>query len=379
MYIKPFQVEQWMNDYETGAKYNIAETCVNSISLDELFAMTGEDKQAFLSGLCSRRLTYGDIWGAPAFKEGICQLYRTISPEQIVPTHGAAGANHHVFYSLVQPGDRVISVIPTYQQLYSIPESFGADVKLLQLKQEDGFLPDLQKLRELAIPGTKLICINNPNNPTGALLSKNTLLELVDIARSVDAYLLCDEVYRGLTQEDGYCESIADLYEKGISVSSMSKVFSLAGIRLGWIACKDPTLLESCLTHRDYNLISCGMIDEAIAAVALQHSQTLLARNQAIVRDNLKVLDDWVQTQKHIRYTKPSAGTTALLYYDFDLPSYDFCKRMYDTTGAFVTPGDCFEQAHSMRVGYACDPNTLIAGLKAMGEFIVQLEQEGCQ
>lgn len=379
MYIKPFQVEQWMNDYETGAKYNIAETCVNSISLDELFALIGEDKQAFLSDLCSRRLTYGDIWGAPAFKEGICRLYRTITPEQIVPTHGAAGANHHVFYSLVQPGDRVISVIPTYQQLYSIPESFGADVQLLQLKQEDGFLPDLQKLRELAIAGTKLICINNPNNPTGALLSKNTLLEIVEIARSVDAYLLCDEVYRGLTQEGEYCESIADLYEKGISVSSMSKVFSLAGIRLGWIACKEPALLESLLTHRDYNLISCGMIDEAIAAVALQHSQTLLARNQAIVRDNLKILDDWVQTQKHIRYTKPSAGTTALLYYDFDLPSYEFCKRMYDATGAFVTPGDCFEQAHSMRIGYACDKNTLIDGLKAMGEFIAQLEQEGCQ
>ena len=154
---------------------------------------------------------------------------------------------------------------------------------------------------------------------------------------------MCDEVYRGLTQEDGYCESIADLYEKGISVSSMSKVFSLGRNPAGpGIACKDPTLLESCLTHRDYNLISCGMIDEAIAAVALQHSQTLLARNQAIVRDNLKVLDDWVQTQKHIRYTKPSAGTTALLYYDFDFSlRNDFCKRMYDTTGAFVTPGDC--------------------------------------
>lgn len=70
MNIKPFLVEEWMNEYEVGAKYNIAETCVDSVSLDELFALTGEDKGAFLEELCARRLTYGDIFGLPAFKEG---------------------------------------------------------------------------------------------------------------------------------------------------------------------------------------------------------------------------------------------------------------------------------------------------------------------
>lgn len=373
MYIKPFAVEEWMNEFETGAKYNIAETCVDSVSLDELFALSGEDKTSFLQKLCSTRLTYGAILGSDALRQGVCSLYRTLTPEEVVPTHGAAGANHHVFCSLISAGDRVVSIMPTYQQLYSIPESIGADVAIMHLKQEKHYLPDLEELRRLATPGTKLICINNPNNPTGALISKDLLEEIVAIARSVDAYVLCDEVYRNLTQEDGYFTSIVDLYEKGISVSSMSKVFSLAGIRMGWIATHDKDALRAFCSHRDYNLISCGMIDDAIASLALKHSDKLLQRNRTIVRENLAILDQWMQSHPHFYYTKPQAGTTALVYYDYDIPSYTFCTRLYQETGAFVTPGDCFEQPHAMRIGYACDKQTLVDGLHALEQFAEKL------
>ena len=339
MYIKPFAVEEWMNEYEVGAHFNIAETCVDSISPDQLFALTGVDKQTFLADLCAKRLTYGDIVGSDALREGICKLYKTVQPHQVVPTHGAAGANHHVFCSLISAGDRVVSIMPTYQQLYSIPESIGADVAIMHLKQENDYLPDLSELKALVTPDTKMICINNPNNPTGALMSPALLEQIVAIARGVGAYVLCDEVYRHLTQTDDWSPSIADLYEKGISVSSMSKVFSLAGLRMGWIATHDEAALTAFLSHRDYNLISCGMLDDALAA------------------------------HPHFYYTKPKAGTTALVYYDFDVPSYDFCKQMYHKTGAFVTPGDCFEQPHSMRIGYACDKQTLQDGLAALAAF----------
>ena len=290
MYIKPFAVEEWMNEYEVGARFNIAETCVDSVSLDELFALTGEDKARFLADFSARRLTYGDIVGS-------------------------------------------------------------------------------DELRALVTPETKMICINNPNNPTGALMSREQLEEIVEIARGVGAYILCDEVYRHLTQEDSWSESIADFYGKGISVSSMSKVFSLAGLRMGWIATHDEAALCAFLSHRDYNLISCGMFDDAVASIALRHSDAMLRRNQTIVRENLAILDAWVAAHEHFYYTKPKAGTTALVYYDFDVPSYDFCKRMYRETGAFVTPGDCFEQPHSMRIGYACDKQTLTEGLAALAAF----------
>lgn len=370
MKIKPFAVEEWMNAWEVGAKYNIAETCVDSISMNELFELTGEDKTEFLNRLCARRLSYGDIEGLPEFRKGVCGLYKTLNIENIVPTHGASGANHHVFYSLISPGDRVVSIMPTYQQLYSIPESYGADVQILHLSKENNYLPDLEKLRRLVTPKTKMICINNPNNPTGALMSEQMLREIVEIARSADAWILCDEVYRHLSQEDGWCSSIVDLYEKGISVSSMSKVFSLAGLRLGWIATHDMSVVKSCLSHRDYNLVSCGVFDEMLAAAALKHRDKLLERSRKIVRENLQILDDWVGSEPHVSYVKPKAGTTALVYYDLDIPSYEFCEEMYKKTGAFVTPGDCFEVPHSMRIGYAYGKQDLIDGLKAISEYI---------
>ena len=370
MKIKPFAVEEWMNAWEVGAKYNIAETCVDSVSIDELFELLGENKDAFLQEFCSRRLTYGDIEGAPAFKEGICKLYKTISPDDIVPTHGATGANHHVFYSLIEPGDRVISIMPTYQQLYSIPESYGADLQIVNLSKDNGYLPDIEEIKKLAVPGTKMICINNPNNPTGALIDRAYMEQIISIARQVDAYILCDEVYRHLTQTDIWCDSIADLYEKGISVSSMSKVFSLAGLRLGWIATHDKSVIKTCLSHRDYNLISCGMFDEAVASIALKHSDKLLQRNRNIVRKNLCILDKWVQSESHVEYVKPHAGTTALVYYDLPIDSYTFCENMYRETGAFVTPGDCFEEPFSMRISYASDTEVLIKGLDAISEYL---------
>ncbi len=376
MKIKPFAVEEWMNAYEDAARYNIAETCVDSVSADELFALAGEDAAAFWQSFAARRLTYGDIVGAPALREGISRLYRTAEPGEVITTHGAAGANHHVFYSLVEPGDRVVSIMPSYQQLTSIPESFGADLRVLHLKKEQGYLPDPDELRAMCVPGTKLICINNPNNPTGALMSGELLREIVEIARSAGAWVLCDEVYRHLTQDEEWTESIVDLYEKGISVGSMSKVFSLAGLRLGWIVTHDAALRESLLSHRDYDLISCGMFDEAMAAVALSHADRLLERNRAIVRENLALLDAWVESEPRISYVKPRSGTTALVYYDYAPDSVEFCRRMYFETGAFVTPGACFEEEKCMRIGYANDKAVLEAGLKAVSEFLRILERE---
>lgn len=374
MNIKPFAVEEWMNAYETGAKYNIAETCVDSISLDELFELSGTDKDAFLNKLCARRLTYGAIEGSSDLKEGIASLYRTMAPQEIVPTHGASGGNHHVFYSLINPGDKVISIMPSYQQLYSIPASLGADVKIMHLKKENGYLPDVDELKKLAEGGVKMICLNNPNNPTGALIPEEILQKVIRIARDFDAYLLVDEVYRHLIQSDDWQPSIVDMYEKGISTSSMSKVFSLAGVRLGWIATHDKDALKQMWSHRDYNLISCGMIDDAIAALALKSKEAILKRNKKIIRENLTVLDEWIEKEPRLSYVKPEAGTTALVYYDFPVDSYTLCRQMYDACGAFVTPGDCFDEPCSMRIGYAADRDTLEKGLKAMSTFFRSLE-----
>ena len=223
---------------------------------------------------------------------------------------------------------------------------------------------------------TKLICINNPDNPTGALLGTETLEAIVEIARQHDAWLMCDEVYRLLTQDGSYQESVVDLYDKGVVTSSMSKVWSLAGLRLGWCVTKSPELRRELLSHRDYNLISCGMFDEAVAALALSHADELLERSRRIVRQNLEVLERWVDAEPHLSFVKPEAGTTALVYYDYDIDSYTFCIDMIKESGALVTPGDCFEEPKSMRIGYAYSDNVadLQEGLDAISRYLRTLE-----
>lgn len=323
MIVKPFKVEEWMNAYEHEAVYNIAETCVDSLTVKELISLSEEPDQFFRS-LYDKKLTYGHIEGSPEFRQHIADLYKTMKPENILAMNGAIGANFLVFYTLVKPGDEVISVHPTYQQSYSVPESFGAKVKLLPLKPENQFLPELEELKSLVSEKTKLICINNPNNPSGALMEKEMLQEIVEIARSCGAYILCDEVYRGLHQDPTVSiPSIVDLYEKGISASSMSKVFSLAGIRLGWIAASVEVIKE-CFQHRDYTTISCGMLDDLLAVHALKNYDKIMDRSLKIVRDNLKILDEWVQGEPSIQFVKPKAGTTAMLKYDFAIPSEQF-------------------------------------------------------
>jgi aspartate/methionine/tyrosine aminotransferase len=273
----------------------------------------------------------------------------------------------------VEPGDRVISVLPTYQQHYSIPESYGADVKILLLREENGFLPDLDELSALATAGTKLIVINNPNNPTGALMNQAFLEQIIAVARKQNAWLLSDEVYRGLDHEgEGTTPAIVDLYEKGISTGSMSKAYSLAGLRLGWIAA--PTeLIRAVTIHRDYNTISVGMLDDFFAALALEHGNTILERSRSIVRDNRVQLASWIEREPLISWVAPRSGTTALLKYHIDIASEELCIRLLEETGVMMTPGSAMDMEGYLRIGYANQGQILREGLERTSAFLVHL------
>lgn len=376
MNIERFGVEEWMDKYESDAKYNITDTCARPMTLKELFALAGEDREDFVEVLFEKEQSYGSIYGLASLKEEIAGLYETITPDDILTQHGATGGNQHVLFSLVRPGDRVVAFSPSYQQFYSTPRALGANVTVLKLRRSNGFLPDLDELRKAAARGLRLICINNPNNPTGSLIPEDMMKEIVEIARSSGTYILCDEVYAGVSIEGAACPSIADLYEKGIATGSMSKAFSLAGLRLGWLATKSQEALRQFKRVRDYDLVSCGLFDEETAALALRHKEKILERNRAILRHNLPILEQWVEGEKHVSFVKPKAGTMALVYYDVDMPSTLFCHRMYHETGAFAVPGDCFEEPSSFRVGYGHDGEKLAKGLEAVSEFFRKLEKE---
>ncbi|WP_370240885.1 aminotransferase [Pararhodobacter marinus] len=376
MHIEPFGVEIWMNAWETQCEWNLAETCVDSLTIGELMELTGANAD-MLAQLLPMRMSYGDIDGSDRLRRAIAQLYDRQTPERIIVTHGTIGANMLVHKALVGRGDRVVSIVPTYQQHHSIPESLGADVHLLHLRPEDGWLPDLDRLRALVRPGTKLIALTNPNNPTGALIPRAMLDEISAIAREAGAYVLCDEVYRGTDQEgDGRSASMADRYEKGISTAGMSKAFSLAGLRLGWIAAP-PEVIAAVSVHRDYDTISVGRIDDHFASVALENAERILARSQRITRTNLQILSDWIDREPLLDWVPPRSGTTAFVRYDLPLTSQEFCLDLLEETGVMFTPGSALGVEGYLRIGFANSTEILREGLARTSVFLARRPRPG--
>ncbi|MDR3331746.1 MAG: aminotransferase class I/II-fold pyridoxal phosphate-dependent enzyme [Synergistaceae bacterium] len=377
MRIAPFGVEQWMNEWETGAVTNLAETCVDSMTLGELLDIDGSRDS--LGSAANLRLSYGDIKGSDELLALIASLYENQSSENVIVMNGGIAANFISMFTLVEPGDEVICMYPTYQQLYSIPESFGADVNLLRLRHEDGFLPDLDRLESMVTKRTKLICVNNPNNPTGSLLREPELRRIADIAGSVGAWVHCDEAYRFMVHApDEQVPSMVSLYDRAVVSCSLSKCFSLAGLRIGWLV-GPRHFIDEVFSRRDYTTISCGMLDDLFARAAVRNSKKIFARNLAIVRSCAAMLDEWVDGEPKVDYARPSAGTTAFLRYGCEIGSEDFCRRLFKKDGTFLLPGRCFgnEFDRYLRIGYAYSPDVLNVGLRKLSDFLRDLEREG--
>lgn len=368
MKIDNFKIEDWFNEYEKLSTYDMADTCVESLSLNDLFEIVGE-KEEHLNNILSKKLNYGDIQGSLRLKRAISGLYKSVGLDNITVTHGAIGANQLVMLAVIERGDEVVSILPTYQQHYSIPESIGAGVKKLFLKEDNNWLPDIEELKKLVTPQTKIICMNNPNNPTGAVIPQKLLLQIVEIARKNDAYILCDEVYRGLEHNGNISTSIADIYEKGISTGSMSKVFSLAGLRLGWIAAPND-VMKKVIIQREYNTISVSAVDDYFAALAIENKDKIIKRNLDIILRGKKILSDWISETPKIRCVEANGGTTALIKYDKQMSSVELCKKLLDDTGVLFLPGSTLEMEGYLRVGYCSDVKKLQAGLDIFAQWL---------
>ena len=219
-----------MDEYELKAKYNIAETCCASISINELAALS-DTKQASILDL-STPLTYGEIRGSSALLNNLARLYSSkgtpLAPENILIQPGAISANFLVFDALVGPGDHVICQYPTYQALYDVPKSLGAEVQLWRADPNDAWKLDVEELKKLIKPNTKLLTINSPQNPTGAIIKRSQLEEIVSIAKEHGLIVMSDEVYRplfhGINPADPeFPPSILSMgYEKTIATGSLS-------------------------------------------------------------------------------------------------------------------------------------------------------------
>lgn len=381
--------------YETTpGVLNIAETCVASVSVADLQALSTDKTGASPLSL-SKKLTYGAIRGSATLRERVAALYNnddeasshdTLPSDSIMITQGAIVANFLLFYTLLGPRDHVICVYPAYQQLYGVPQSLGAEVTLWKLQRENGYVPDVEELASLARPNTKLIVLNNPHNPTGAAVPEPVLRSVVDFARERDIIVLCDEVYRplfhSLPSGPPPPPSILSFgYDKTVSTSSMSKAWSLAGIRLGWIASRDRAIIEKVAEARDYTTISVSQLDDQIASYALSDAvrPALLDRNLRLARTNLDILDVFVRAHPgKCSWVKPTAGTTAFVQFtNAGKPVDDvaFCLDVLDKTKAMFLPGfKCFGHGKDykgyVRIGYVNETAVLREALEKLGDYV---------
>jgi aspartate/methionine/tyrosine aminotransferase len=380
-----------MDNHETTAKYNIAETCAASISIDDLLNLAENQRKVSLVP-SSSKLTYGTIRGSDALRANLAGLYsaRAMSPmskDHILVTPGAIAANFLVLYALISPGDHVICHYPTYEQLYKVPASLGADVSLWKANPSNKWQLDVEELKGMIKPSTKMIILNNPNNPTGAIISKSTLDSIMSIAREGGIIVMSDEVYRplfhsiGPMDEDFPPSAINMGYDKVVVTGSLSKAYSLAGIRTGWIACKNKTVIEACAGARHYTTISVSMLDQAVAAEALSENciHALLGRNIQLAKTNLAILDKFIEDHRWAcSWVKPVAGTTAFVKFAKMGKAIDdesFCETLQEKTGVLFCPGSkCFGASNDwkghIRIGFCCETAVLEQGLAALRTFM---------
>lgn len=366
MRIAEFDSEVWMTEHELNYRYNMTESCMEAMTLGDILG------ESDLLDLLKNPMDYGPIVGSDGLKDAILSWYESGSRRNISLGFGAINANELVLMEVLEPGDEVVSMYPSYGQLYDLPKSLGCKVILVELKKENNWLPSVDDFKKVINENTKLICLNSPNNPTGTFISLKLMKEIISLAREYDCYILCDEVYRGLNTVTGKVSySVSDIYEKGIVTQSLSKVFSYAGLRCGWI--KGPEeLIKRIDVRRDYHIISLGPVVDKLSTLVLKNKDRILERNLAILRENKAFLKEWLAQEEHIECVIPEEGTICLLTYDLDMPSKEFCEKLQADTGVFFIPGDCYGVEKSLRLGLTHHKEEFQTGLKVFSDWLKQ-------
>lgn len=365
MKLKEFSVETWMTDHENDCRYNLADTCIKAMSLRELEELTHED---IINHIYDIPLDYGPIQGSAELKDAILTLYKTGDHDNLSITRGAVNANQHVMDTILEPGDHVVALTPGYEQFYTYPASLGCDYTLIELEEEKNWEPSLDDFKKAINDRTKMIILNAPNNPTGTIIKQDLMEDLIKLCKPHHIYILVDEIYKGISSHD-YCDSISDLYEYGITTSSLAKIYSFAGLRLGWIkANKD--LIKTINYRRDYTMISTGAIDDYLTCVVLKHKEEVLKRSREIVSANIKILKDYLSREPLVTCVIPEDGTVAFLHYHAPIDSKTLCVELQSQSGVFFVPGACFNKEYYLRFGFTQDPAVIQKGLQLLSQYL---------
>jgi aspartate/methionine/tyrosine aminotransferase len=371
MKVEHFKMERMQSTWENEVEYNLSESGVHPLTLREF--LSGDEVRE----LQDIPLGYSQSNGTPELREQIARLYPGATLDHVLVTSGSSEANYLLMWSNIEPGDEVVFMMPNYMQMWGLVRGFGAALKPLWLKESLGWTPDLDELRKLVTPKTKLIIVTNPNNPTGAVLSGEAMSAIVEEAARVGAWIVADEIYQGAERVGSTTPSFWGRYDRTIIVNGLSKAYGLPGIRMGWIVGPNEIITKTWPYH-DYTTISPSVLSDRIARIALSpgNREKILKRTRSIIQKNFSLLESWLKEQAGlVSYVPPRAGAIAFMRYDLKTNSTDLVTRLINEKSTLIVPGDHFELDRYLRIGFGSEPEYLEKGLARVGELFAELKK----
>ena len=337
---RDFALEVFFSKWEFAAKYHLTASDAESLSLAELLALaTPEDRSAF----DRLHLGYTQTFGSPALRAEIAGTYGTVGAEQVLCFAGAEEAIYTAMQVLLSAADHAIAITPNYQAAETLPLAI-CEVSGVALDPQDDWNLDLDRVRSLLRPNTKLVSINFPNNPTGKILPRATYEALIGLCRERGIWLFSDEVYRLIEREPELrLPQAVDAYERGISLNVMSKAYGLPGLRIGWLACRDAELLLRFERFKHFLSICNSAPSEQLALIALKARERILERNRAIVRDNLGVLDRFFDRWPGLfDWRQPDGGCVGFIRYRGHDGVESFARHLVEEAGVLLLPASVY-------------------------------------
>jgi aspartate/methionine/tyrosine aminotransferase len=353
-------LEIWFDNYQFEVDYDIGESGTKFLTVKEL----GID-------LNKVELRYGYHLGHPSLREEIAKQYENNSLDNVAVTTGASEANFAIIAHLVGPKDHLIVEHPTYPSLYQVARSLGRNLTLFKLEWDNEFRPDMDKLRKLVKPNTKLISLTHPNNPTGSVITEAEIKEAIEIAEDAGAYLMVDETYRDL-MFDSPPPLAASMSPRAISLTSMSKTWGLPGIRIGW-AVGDNSIVEAIRAVREQITICNSSIGEAIAKEILHKKDEVLAIIMKAVVSNFKIVREWMDSQDWLEWIEPKSGVIGAPRLRRGGSTDELCELLVTKYRTFTVPGSRMELDGYFRLGFGGEQEELIEGLEQLGKALKEI------
>ncbi len=367
-----FKLEEFWKKYEFSAPYLLCPSDAESWLLKDILAMADSEAKNLWDNLS---LGYTESPGLPLLLQEIALLYDSLEVDHVLTTAGAEEGIYCAMHSLLSPGDHIIVVSPSYQSLETLPQVLGAEITFIHLKPENMWKLDVDDIQSTWRSSTKLLVLNCPHNPTGALLDKEVYDKMISLARKTGAHIFCDEVYRFMeVDESKRLPAIADGYEKGISLNVMTKSFGLAGLRIGWLASKDKGFLQKAGSYKLYTSICNSAPSEILALIALRSKDRILKRNREIVLRNLGILDEFVKRHPtSLNWVRPESGTVAFLKLLLPISIDEFTEQLVAKTGVLIMPASIYDfPGNFFRIGFG--RSNMFEVLNRFEQFLISYE-----